>query len=291
MNITFDPINDGLFGHYRDTDNRTPTNFQYHNVYELYYFLEGDRNYLTHSKVYPLSPNWITLTRPYVVHGTNGNSYKRLLIFFSEDFLAANFAPALIDVFHEVFSVDAIPARLVEKNPRIKELFYLIVKAYDVRNLKMAAIHLGELLLLLYDLVTQTPSEMNTSTLSSQMQEILTYVSNNLQTIKTLDQVAAHFFVSKYHLSHQFKNVTGFTFIEFLTKIKISRSLHLLKHTNDNIVQISEACGFETPAYFCIVFKKKMNMTPLQYRAWIIKKQPCPLEKTKKKENKNCEEL
>ena len=66
---------------------------------------------------------------------------------------------------------------------------------------------------------------------------------------------------------------TGFTFIEFLTKVKISHALHLLKHTNDTVADISDACGFETVAYFCIVFKKKMKMSPLQYRTWINKKQ------------------
>ena len=103
------------------------------------------------------------------------------------------------------------------------------------------------------------------------MQEILSYVSSNLSTIKSLEEVASRFYLSKFYLSHQFKANTGFTFVEFLTKVRISRALHLLKHTEDTVANISQACGFETPAYFCIVFKKKMNMTPLQYRTWIKK--------------------
>ena len=276
MDIKFDSIEDGFLGHYRDTDNVQPAYLHYHDVYELYYFLGGERNYLTHSKIYPLQEDWVTLTRPYVVHGTNGQKYKRLLIFFSEDFLTTYFQPSLIEIFHEVFSVDAIPAQVIRKNPRIKELFFLIRDDSDHQDLRMAAIHLGELLLLLYNAVKRSPNEANTSTLPTKMQEILAYISNNLTTVKNIEQVAEHFFISKSHLFHQFKSSTGFTFIEFLTKIKISRALHLLKHTNDSIATISEACGFETPAYFCIVFKKKMNMTPLQYRAWINKKNTPP---------------
>ena len=277
MDIKFDAIEGGFLGHYRDSQNDTqPAYLHYHDVYELYYFLNGERNYLTHSKIYPLEADWITLTRPYVVHGTNGKKYERLLIFFSEDFLTTYFQPPLIDIFHEVFSVDAIPAQVVRKNPRIKELFFQIAKYSDLHDFKMAALHLGILLLLLYNSVKQAPTETNTSTLPTKMQEILAYISNNLTTVKTLDQVADHFFVSKSYLFHQFKSSTGFTFVEFLTKIKISRALHLLKHTNDSVAAISDACGFETPTYFCIVFKKKMNMTPLQYRAWINKKNPQP---------------
>ncbi len=272
MDIKFDVIQEEIFGHYRNNKDTRSAYLHYHNVYELYYFLNGERNYLTHSKIYPLATDWVTLTKPYVVHGTNGKEYGRLLIFFSEEFLKANFSPALIKIFHEVFSVDAIPAKVIQKNPRINELFYLVLKACDCRDFKMAAIHLGELLLLLHEAIKNSPDSINNSTLPTQMQEIMRYIAQNLSKIKTLDQLAEHFFISKYHLSHQFKASTGFTFIEFLTKVKISHSLHLLKHTNDSVAVISEACGFETPAYFCIVFKKKMNMTPLQYRALITKK-------------------
>lgn len=270
MDIRFESIKDGFLGHYRSTENNVqPAYLHYHDVYELYYFLDGERNYLTHNKIYPLEPDWITLSRPYVVHGTNGKKFERLLIFFSEDFLNTYFQPKLVDIFHEVFSVDAIPAKLVRENPRIRELFFLIEKDSSYNNLNMAAIHLGELLLLLQAVVKQARTETDTSTLPTKMQEILAYISNNLTTIKTLDQVAEHFFISKSHLFHQFKQSTGFTFIEFLTKIKISRAMHLLKHTKDSVAKISEACGFETPMYFCSVFKRKMNMTPAQYRAWM----------------------
>lgn len=272
MDIQFKSIQNGFLWHHRKERKGMSSNMHYHDSYELYYLIDGERNYLTHSKIYPLTVDWITLTRPYVIHGTNGKKYERLLISFSEDFLSTYFQPVLIDVFHEVFSVDAIPAQIVRQTPQIRELFFLIVNEAENGDLKMAAINLGVLLLLLYNAVKQLPAGTDGCTLPTQMQEILEYVSNNASTIKNLEQVANHFYVSKYYLSHQFKNHTGFTFIEFLTKVKISRALHLLNHTNDSVAEISEACGFETPTYFGVVFKKKLHMTPLQYRAWINEK-------------------
>lgn len=269
MDIKFNPTEEEFLGHYRKADKDTrPANMHYHDTYELYYFLGGKRNYLTHNSVYPLSPDWITLARPYVIHGTNGQTYERYLISFSEHFLQTYFQPSLIEVFHEVFSVDALPAQIVRKTPRLKELFTLIVQDTDQNDMKMAAMHLGELLLLLNRTIKSSSTQTNTSALPTKMQEILAYISKNLSTIKTLDQVAEHFFVSKSYLFHQFKNTTGFTFVEFLTKLKISRASHLLKNTKDSVASISRSCGFETPEYFSIVFKKKMNMTPLQYRTW-----------------------
>lgn len=272
MDIQFKSIQGNLFIHHRVETHREASLLHYHDAYELYFLLEGERNYLTHSKIYPISPGWITLTRPYVVHGTNGGNYERILISFTEDFLSTYFQPTLIDVFHEVFSVDAIPAQTLLSKPQIKELFCQIVENADSNDLRMTALNLGTLLLLLYDLVKHVPTETNKSTLSTQMQDILAYVSNNIATIKSLEQVANHFYVSKYYLAHQFKKSTGFTFIEFLTKVKLSHALFLLKQTDDNIADISKSCGFETPTYFGVVFKKNMHMTPLQYRTWIKSK-------------------
>lgn len=272
MDIRFIAVKDPLFGQYRNSQGVANTSFHYHDGYELYYALNGERNYLTHNEIYSLDRDCITLTRPYVIHGTSGKSYERHLLFFTDDFISSYFQPPLIKIFHEVFSVDIIPANIVRKHPRIKELFQLVVSNYTDKKIDHAVVYLSELLLLLNDTIKLIPSTQANMTIPSQMQEILAYISNNFASIKNMEQVANQFYFSKNHLFLMFKK-TGFTFIEFLTKVKISHALHLLKTTNDTIAQISEACGFETVAYFCIVFKKKMKMTPLQYRTWIEQQQ------------------
>ena len=273
MDIKFIAIKDSLFGHYSaEQRNQAETSLHYHDCYELYYALNGERNYLTHNDIYALDKDCITLTRPYVIHGTSGKSYERLLLFFTEDFISSYFQPSLIKVFHEVFSVDTIPANIVREQPRIKELFQLVVTNYKEQKIEHAVIYLSELLLLLRDAIHSIPSTQTNTTISTEMQEILAYISNNFDSIKNIEQVASHFYFSKNYLFLLFKK-TGFTFIEFLTKVRISHALHLLKRTNDTVAEISNACGFESPAYFCIVFKKKMQMTPLQYRNWINKRQ------------------
>ena len=281
MDIKFIDVKENLFGHYRNEQSLANTSFHYHDGYELYYALDGERNYLTHNEIYSLENDCITLTRPYVIHGTSGKTYERLLLFFTDDFLSSYFQPPLIKIFHEVFSVDIIPSHIVREFPRIKELFQMVVSCYIKKDTNHAVVYLSELLLLLHDAIKLIPITQINTTIPTQMQDILTYISNNFASIKNIEQVANQFYFSKNHLFLMFKK-TGFTFVEFLTKVKIAHALHLLKHTNNTITQISEECGFETPAYFCIVFKKKMKMTPQQYRAWIKMKNK-PSDKSSEK--------
>jgi YesN/AraC family two-component response regulator len=48
--------------------------------------------------------------------------------------------------------------------------------------------------------------------------------------------------------------------------VRIEESKHLLTSTDDSIVDICLAVGFEDQSYFSKVFKKYTGMTPKQYR-------------------------
>lgn len=63
-----------------------------------------------------------------------------------------------------------------------------------------------------------------------------------------------------------FKQYTGFAPAQYILELRIQRSKELLTNTGDTIKEISFESGFDNPDYFCTVFKKKTNMTPVQYR-------------------------
>ena len=96
--------------------------------------------------------------------------------------------------------MDTIPANIVREQPRIKELFQLVVENYKDKKIEHAVIYLSELLLLLRDATHCIPSTHKNTTISTETQEILAYISNNFDTIKTIDQVASHFYFSKNYL-------------------------------------------------------------------------------------------
>lgn len=103
------------------------------------------------------------------------------------------------------------------------------------------------------------------------------YLHENYNQPLTLDKISKDLNISKYHLSHVFKNTTGSTVMDFLTTIRFSHIEALLIKTNKNISQIAYECGFPSIQHFNKVFKKNKGLSPTQYKRYsheILKMSP-----------------
>lgn len=94
------------------------------------------------------------------------------------------------------------------------------------------------------------------------------YLHENYNQQLTLDTISKSLNVSKYHLSHVFKDTTGSTVMDFLTTIRFSHIEALLIKTNKNISQIAYECGFPSIQHFNKVFKKNKGLSPTQYKRY-----------------------
>lgn len=54
---------------------------------------------------------------------------------------------------------------------------------------------------------------------------------------------------------------------EYILEYRLSQALFLLNNTNRSITEIALQTGFSTTSYFISIFKKKMSLTPFEYKA------------------------
>lgn len=92
------------------------------------------------------------------------------------------------------------------------------------------------------------------------------YITNHFSEPVTLADVAENIHLNASYLSTLFKQVTGFSFKEYLNNIRIEEAQRLLANTDYPIMEIAIACGFSDQSYFTKVFKKHTGLTPKQYR-------------------------
>lgn len=81
----------------------------------------------------------------------------------------------------------------------------------------------------------------------------------------SLNSICSYLNISTSHFSSIFKEATGETFTEVLTKIRIEKAKQLLKETSLRNYEIAEKVGFSDPHYFSIAFKKMTGKTPKEY--------------------------
>ena len=99
---------------------------------------------------------------------------------------------------------------------------------------------------------------------------ILRYLNQNYADIHSIEQVAEHLHISKYHLCKLFKNATGTTLINYINKLKIKNACTLLETTDKSLTEICHLCGFHSSSYFSTTFKSNLGVSPLRYRQSFI---------------------
>lgn len=101
---------------------------------------------------------------------------------------------------------------------------------------------------------------------SVQLARAVEYIEEHLASELTREEVARAAGLSPSHFSHLMRLKTGRSFTELLTKLRIARACHLLAHTDTELVQVAQACGFGDQSYFTRVFRRAMHQTPGEYR-------------------------
>ncbi|KRE48422.1 helix-turn-helix domain-containing protein [Paenibacillus sp. Soil724D2] len=72
--------------------------------------------------------------------------------------------------------------------------------------------------------------------------------------------------LSKFHLTREFDKKLGISPTDYLTEVRIEKSEKLLSSTDDNLESIAKKVGFSCANYFSKVFKKRIGITPNQFR-------------------------
>lgn len=85
----------------------------------------------------------------------------------------------------------------------------------------------------------------------------------------SLNEVASAVEVSANYFSTVFRQETGMTFTEYVTKKRMDKAKHLLRQTERPSGDIAAEVGFKDPHYFSFVFKKTQGCTPREYRSGI----------------------
>ncbi|GFI29539.1 MAG: response regulator transcription factor [Lachnospiraceae bacterium] len=97
-------------------------------------------------------------------------------------------------------------------------------------------------------------------------QRILNYIDRNIKSGISLDQAADYANMSSYYFSRVFKKITGVNFITYVTDCKIEVAREMLADTDMPVISIAYELSYSEANYFSKAFKRKVGMTPTEYR-------------------------
>ncbi len=240
----------------------------YHNVYELYYFIEGDADYLVEGKLYHPTPHSLILLSPHVFHGVKINSdrpYRRFTLHFQPDFLDTQRRALLLSAFpsQEKYSQKEVYYENMEDTqlPSFFEALILLHAQPESIQLQLLPVYV-EAILAQLTLVCRTRSPVEVETIASRtVTEVISYLNNNLSNNITLDQLAEYFSISKHYLNRAFKKATGTTIFDYLIHKRVIYAQQLIMN-GSTASEAAAQSGFRDYSVFYRAYCKHIGHTP-----------------------------
>ncbi len=250
----------------------------FHNQYEIFYIIEGERQFFFNNRQYQAKSGDLILIDTNQIHMTQSVSsddhgYNRVILYIDyqkmQEYDEKYSDLQLIRFFHENYGV----YHLTEEQQRQFLMLYHDLRIFltkKERNYK-TGVELNVLAWLhkmtnqLSRNETNVPASPDTARYKTAY-AVADYLSENCEKNISLDELAEHFFLSKYYLCRIFKEVTDYKITEYVNIHRIRKAARLLEDTSLSISDIATQLGFESLTYFEKTFKTYMVLSPLKYR-------------------------
>ena len=86
------------------------------------------------------------------------------------------------------------------------------------------------------------------------------------KTKGSAQELAEHLFISLRQLNRILQRIYGKNFSEMLCENKVRGAAWLLTHEGLSVAEVADRMGYCSPSAFCASFKKRVGVTPGQYR-------------------------
>lgn len=251
----------------------------YHDACELSFFVQVELELSVKGTKYNIKNGDIIFINEFDLHSSvyaNENAaYTRYTIHFQKDYLLPILKLSgiewIIDFLNECRYTHT-PTSLKERN-EVETLFKAMLHAYNSSSYlseecKDAVLksHLLLILIRFCELLKKNAPELKMTKQENFINEILNFIDENYMAKISLDLIEEKFFLDKYHICHLFREITGFSIIEYLNERRIIEAQKMLRDTKKEIIDICFDCGFNNIQHFHKIFKKISGYTPDKYR-------------------------
>lgn len=258
---------------YRESGSAMEMDTHWHNAYEMIYVTEGSVRFTLPGKTYEAGKGSLLFISNLEQHQVKvlRFPYKRYCILIKPQCLASLAEdPALVSVFkyrprNFTHLLSLSPSDAGDFEGRVREMHgeSLAKKAF------WESAVISGFRLLLISLYRNHPSAFPVTApvkAADMVFQAQKYIEEHCTEELSLSLVSGLFYTDRYYLSHLFRQVTGYTFKEYVILQRLAKAKDLLFYTSGSVTQVAAEAGFGNLNHFIRIFRKYTGTTPLQYR-------------------------
>ena len=245
-----------------------------HNFFELFILVQGHIKYMTAGNNFYLAPGdflFINKNQEHLADVLDFNiPYDRIALHINPSTLTAlsdgkiNLASIFTSSEFRVYHYpSAIFVQIKEHLNRLAEIYYT-PDLYGANILGRS--ELAELFIIFNqyknseNIYSFDKSNKNLQLVSISKKYILNHINQKI----TNDDIAHYFLMNKYYFMHQFREIAGISFQQYVQNIRIEQVLERVKQEIP-IMQAAQECGFYDYTGFYRLFKKQYGCSPSNY--------------------------
>jgi AraC family transcriptional regulator len=100
-----------------------------------------------------------------------------------------------------------------------------------------------------------------------ELRKVEDYVASNLAEDISIEALAELVELSPSHFAHVFKETTGMTPLQFVTRQRITRAQQMIRETSRSLIDVALEVGYSSPSHFAQTFRRVVGVTPTEFRA------------------------
>ena len=173
-----------------------------------------------------------------------------------------------VELQNKWFTMNQIDKKYMEgafnvENKETRTLFVKIIKE-AILNDSISRIAIEGLLLQVYAAMIR--KETNGRRVPSWLQEIHAFLNDNWDKKITVTEIAKLVNVHPVTVSKEFAGYFNCTFGTYLRKLRLERSMDMLRKTGIPLEQIAQHCAFHDASHYINTFMRFYGMSPTEYR-------------------------
>lgn len=249
---------------------QSAVDWHYHAFHKIIVFLAGNASYGVEGKSYPLQQGDLILVGKGCIHRPEiepHKPYERVIIYISPDFLRRMSTETcdLEACFTKAAEDFDFVVRPLGRKRELMTLLQQLESAMEedgfAQTLLQQSLFLQLLITVSRGMMQKQLQLVHSSACDEKIMALLRYISEHLTTQFSLDDLAAHFYVSKYHMMRRFKEETGYTIHNYVN----TKRLILARQRIADGASAQDACygcGFRDYSAFARAYKKLFSQPP-----------------------------
>jgi AraC-like DNA-binding protein len=245
----------------------------HHDFYELYFLLSGEVDYLVEGKIYKLNPGDIVLLNTRELHQAvirkGAEKYERIVLWVDKAYLESmSTEHSNLAICYESPEKQTVISTDFDMRREVQSLLNKILAIEDFKGMGsdiLSRAYLMELFVIINNILLRKDKRENINTIRSTLiDKVIEYIEENLGGEVSIDNLSDTFFISKYHMSREFKKYTGITIHRYIILKRLIAAKELILQ-KEAINEVYMKCGFGDYSNFFRAFKNEYGITPKQF--------------------------